>query len=71
MSKSKKFVLEEGRGSLWAVAKKDRVHKKIRYNGQIMLNGKLHWITLFKNGKFENSPDFNVSLGSKVKKIKK
>lgn len=67
MSKKDKFVLKEGRGSLWKVKKSKRVHKKIRFSGQAMLQGKLHWITLFKNGKNAGSPDFNLSVGDVVK----
>lgn len=67
MSKDKKFELKEGRGSLWKVAKEDRKHKDIRYNGQMKIKGKLHWVTLFKNHGSANAPVFNLSVGDKVK----
>jgi hypothetical protein len=68
--KVKKFVVKEGRGSLWFVEKKDRRHKDIRLNGQMMINGELHWVTLFKNHGGANSPKYNSSLGDVVKSKK-
>ena len=70
MSKSKKFVLKEGRGSLWPVPKKERVHKDIRFNGQVMIDGTLTWITLFKNRGSAKAPTLNVSIGDAVKSKK-
>lgn len=68
MSKSKKFELKEGRGSFWAVKKKDRRHKDIRFNGQANIKGTVRWVTLFKNRGGNGSPDLNLSIGDKVQK---
>ena len=68
--KAKKFKLKEGRGSLWPVAKGDRVNKDIRFNGQVMIDGTLTWITLFKNRGSAKAPTLNVSIGDAVKSKK-
>jgi hypothetical protein len=70
MGKKGKYVLKEGRGSVWSVSKGDRRHEDIRLNGQIMLDGELHWITLFKNHGSANAPKFNISVGDVVKSKK-
>ncbi len=64
--KDKKYELKEGRGSLWKVAKDDRRHKDIRYNGQAKLDGEVRWITLFKNYGKGKAPKFNLSVGDVV-----
>jgi hypothetical protein len=70
MSKATKFVLPEGRGSLWKVAKEERRHKDIRFNGKVMVKGELCWVTLFKNTGPGRAPDLNLSIGDKVKSKK-
>jgi hypothetical protein len=70
MSKAKKFIVKEGRGSVWSVEKADRRHKDIRLNGQIKINGKMHWITMFKNHGSANAPKYNLSVGDEVKSKK-
>lgn len=65
------YEIWEGRGSLFFVKKGDRKHKKIRYNGKMNIGGKLHWVTLFKEGTFNGEDRYNISLGDKVKKTKK
>ena len=66
MSKDK-FKLKKGRGSLFKVAKKDRRHEAIRFNGQINIKGKMFWITAFANDSDNpKAPKYNLSLGDKV-----